>query len=362
MDTSVRQENNALRTVTAILMLFIAGVHYYSRVRVGDTLVNDIIYNAGRFAIPVLVLTSGYFCYSKDGHSEANIKRKAFHILFLIVIYKLFYLIFSGIYCLAGILTPEYVLMEFLVVSPGFDFACYGGTVMLEATQPIWFIYALFMIYVLWYILYRFKVDFKWTWLLAIPILIICVLFDEILPNIGVEEIGGIWIRRIGGVMYPFILLPFFVIGYYLHKYKETIDAHVTNWMIWVALLGSAVVMVLESLFLPGSAIIYVGSIVVAIALFMGTFRVPPEKYRIKPLEYMGRYLTVWMYVFFGAANFAIRSITQYYSDNFFFCEVLGPFLAIALDIVMAFGFHCFLDILAAKKAAKKVSVSRSLP
>ena len=350
---STRQENNALRTVTAILMLFIAGVHYYSRVRVGDVLVNDIIYNAGRFAIPILVMTSGYFCYSKDGHSEASIKRKALHILFLIVIYKLFYLVFSGIYCIAGIVTPEYVLTEFLVVSPGYDFDCYGGQVMLETTQPIWFIYALLMIYVLWFILYKMKIDFKWSWVLAIPILIICVLFDEILPNIGVEEIGGIWIRRIGGVMYPFILIPFFVIGYFLHKHKERIDEKVSNGMIWALMLGSAVVMVLESIFLPGSAIIYVGSIVVAVTLFMGTFRVPSDRYRIKPLEYMGRYLTVWMYVFFGAANFVIRSITQYYNDNFFFCEILGPFLAIALDIVMAYAFHCLLSIIAAKKAAK---------
>lgn len=348
-----RQENNALRTVTAILMLFIVGVHYYSRLRVGDVLVNDIIYNAGRFAIPVLVLTSGYYCYSKDGHAEASIKRKAFHILYLIVIYKLFYLLFSGIYCITGFVDIQYVIMEFLVVSPGFDFASGGGsTVMLETTQPIWFIYALFMIYVLWYIFYRTKIDFKWSWLLAIPILIICILFDEILPNIGVEEIGGVWIRRIAGVMYPFIMIPFFVIGYYLHKHKETLDAHVTNWMIWVALLGSAVVMVLESLYLPGSAIIYVGSIVVAITLFMGTFRVPSEKYRIKPLEYMGRYLTVWMYVFFGAANFAVRSITQYYADDFFLCEIMGPFFAIALDILMAYAFSTFLQIMSARKKA----------
>ena len=352
-EVQTRQENNALRTVTAILMLFIVGVHYYSRLRVGDILVNDIIYNAGRFAIPVLVLTSGNFCYTKDGHSEANIKRKAFHILYLIVIYKLFYLIFTGIFCIAGFVSVQYLIMEFLVVSPGFDFACGGGgTVMLEATQPIWFIYALFLIYVLWFILYKLKIDFKWSWLLAIPILVICILFDEILPNIGIEEIGGIWIRRIGGVMYPFILIPFFVIGYFLHKHKEIIDAKMTNWMIWVALLGSAAIMVLESLYLPGSAIIYVGSIIVAIALFMGTFRVPPEKYRIRPLEYMGRYLTVWMYVFFGAAAFMVRCVTQYYWEDFFFCEVVGVFLTIALDIVMAFGFSSFLQYLSAKKNA----------
>ena len=147
-------------------------------------------------------------------------------------------------------------------------------------------------------------------------------------------------------------MIPFFVIGYFLHKHKEAIDAKVSNTMIWILLLGSAAIMVAESLLLPGSAIIYVGSIVVAITLFMGTFRVPPEKYRIKPLEYMGRYLTVWMYVFFGAANFAVRSITQYYSDNFFLCEIMGPFFAIALDIVMAYAFSTFLQILSAKKKA----------
>ena len=351
--TQTRQENNALRALTAILMLFIVGVHYYSRVRVGDILVNDIIYNAGRFAIPILVMTSGYYCYSKDGHSEASIKRKAFHILYLIVIYKLFYLVFSGIYCIAGVVDIQYVIMEFLVVSPGFDFDCGGGgSVMLETTQPIWFIYALFMIYVLWYILYRTKTDFKWSWLLAIPILIICVIFDEILPSLSVEEIGGIWIRRIAGVMYPFILIPFFVIGYFLHKHKDIVDAKVTNEMIIAFLIASVILMLLESLILPGSAIIYIGSIVVAIVLFMGTFRIPPDRCRIKPLEYMGRYLTVWMYVFFGAANFAVRSITQHYADDFFLCEVLGPIFAIILDILMAYAFSTFLQMRSSRKKA----------
>ena len=351
MAEQTRQENNVLRSLTAILMLFIVGVHYYSRLRIGDVLVNDIIYNIGRFAIPILVLTSGYYCFSKDGHSEANIKRKAFHILYLIVIYKLFYLIFSMIYCIAGIVDIHYVIMEFLVVSPGFDFACGGGgTVMLESTQPIWFIYALFMIYVLWYILYRFKIDFKWSWLLAIPILIICLLFDEILPMLDIEKVWGWNVRDIAGILYPSILIPFFVFGYFMHKHKGLLDRIISDQLIGATLLASTTLMALEALFLPGSAVLYVGSIGVAITLFMGTFRLPSDKLRIKPLEYMGRNLTVWMYVFFGAAAFAIRSITQEYASHFFFCEVVGVFLTIALDIIMAYAMSTFLQYLALKK------------
>ncbi len=56
------------------------------------------------------------------------------------------------------------------------------------------------------------------------------------------------------------------------------------------------------------------------------------------------------MYVFFGAATFAVRSITQHYADDFFLCEVLGPIFAIILDILMAYAFSTFLQLRSAKK------------
>ena len=156
---SVRKENHALRTITAVMMMFIALAHYYSQYTIGDfKILGWHLMSMGRFVIPVFVLLSGYFCFSKDGHAEASIKKKTIHILILIAIFKGFYLIFSTILCIGGIVTPDYVLNEFLIVSPKFTFDCYGGTVDIMTTQPIWFVYSLFLIYGLFFLLYKYKV------------------------------------------------------------------------------------------------------------------------------------------------------------------------------------------------------------
>ena len=61
-ETTVRKENHALRSVTAVLMLFIAIVHYDSCMTILGFSVHNIVKNIGRFAIPVFVLISGYYC------------------------------------------------------------------------------------------------------------------------------------------------------------------------------------------------------------------------------------------------------------------------------------------------------------
>ncbi len=351
MAETVRKENHALRTVTAILMFFIAGAHYYSRAKIGDVMVNDFIFNAGRFAIPILVLTSGYFSFSADGHVEAKMGLKLRHILYLIIIYKVFYVLFSTCLMLAGMVDAEYILQEFLVYSPGIDFDCYGGHVSLETTQPIWFVYALFAIYVLWWLLYRLRIDYRWTLVLAVPILIVSLILGEFLPLMGVRYIGDTYIFDIADILYPFILLPFFIAGYYLHKHRGWVDAHVSNMMIWGAMAFGTVLTFTEVYLVGDSSAIYVGSVILALTLFQGTFRLPEDRYRIRPLIYIGRNLSMWMYVFFGAACLLTRWAMEPFSDNYGLCEVAGPFIAILLDIAMAFALHMLLKYMARRRA-----------
>ena len=356
---TVRRENHALRTITAVMMFFIALTHYYSQFKVGDIFVlGKHLMSVGRFVIPVFVLLSGYFCYSKDGHSEANIGKKMMHIIFLIVIFKLVYLIFSSILCLAGIVDLNYVLTEFLTVSPPFEFDCYGGTMSIMTTQPIWFIYGLFLIYGLFFLLYRFKVDFKWTWLIAIPVLIAMLLVD-LLPMFGIEYIGDLNIDEgIGGILYPFIIFPFFTMGYYLHKDKEKIDAKLSDKMIWIAIFGGFALMIAEMAIRPDhyNSCLYLGSFIFIMAVFIGSFRVPEDRARCSVMEYIGKYLTMWMYVFFGCANFIVRYSVQPFADNELIPEVIGPFAALLLDIAMAFAFHQFLRYMAIRKKQKIIA------
>ncbi|MBO4356967.1 MAG: acyltransferase [Candidatus Methanomethylophilaceae archaeon] len=376
---TVRRENHALRTITAVMMMFIVVAHYYSQYEIPGTGMKILgwhLMSLGRFVIPVFVLISGYYCFSKDGHAEASLKSKAAHILILIVIYKLVYVIFSTILWITGVLSPDhfvmddntwlhltgitgldYILTEFLTVSPNYYFDCYGGSVHIMTTQPIWFIYALFLVYGLWYVLYSKKIDFKWSLLLAVPVFLIAIVMVDILPLFGINEVFGIEVDGgFGGILYPFTILPFFVMGYYIHKYKEQIDAKLSNTTIWALIITGIVITALEVYFRPNhyNSSIYLGLLIFIIPVFIGSFRVPEDRGRCKVTEYIGKYLTMWMYVFFGIGNFVIRYAFQAFSDNLFVCEILGPFVALLLTILMAYGFHLFMTSRAAKKKAAR--------
>ena len=374
---SVRKENHVLRSVTAIMMMFIAFAHYYSQFEIGDMeILGWNLMSLGRFVIPVFVMISGYFCFSKDGHAEATLKSKAAHILILIVIFKLVYLVFSSILWVTGVLSPDhfvmddnswirltgvtgldYIITEFLTVSPNFYFDCYGGRIAIMSTQPIWFIYSLFLIYGLWYLLYSKRIDFKWSLLLAVPIFLIAIVMVDILPLFGVNELFGIELDGgFGGILYPFTVLPFFVIGYYLHKYKEVIDERLSNPTIILLMVLGIVITAIEVYLRPGhyNSSIYLGLVLFSISLFIGTFRVPDDRMRCSVLEYIGKYLTIWMYVFFAAANFIIRYLFQPFADDLVVCEIVGPIVALILDIVMAYVFHLFMTSRAKKKTLAK--------
>ena len=114
--------------------------------------------------------------------------------------------------------------------------------------------------------------------------------------------------------------------------------------------------MFIEMYFRPDhiNSSIYIGSFMFAVAVFIGSFRVPEDRARCSVLEYIGKYLSVWMYVFFAGANFIVRYAMQSYADNEFVCEVLGVFQALALDLIFAFAFHLFLQYMGKKKSQAK--------
>lgn len=348
-----KNENHALRIITVIVMLFIIATHYYSRFSINGVIVNEVIFDLGRFVMPVFALISGYFCFSKDGRAEKSIMKKALHIFALIVIYKLFYLIFSSVFCIAGEMTLDKVITEFFIVSDSFPMKCYGGNVDLRPTQTIWFIYSLFLTYILWFFLYRLKINFKWAGLSIVPILAILLLFGEFLPMFHIDMLFGMEVRGLAGNLYPLITLVFFVVGYFLHKYKEFIDNVLSNGTIVTFMIIGVGMMCIERHFVPNTMIMYAGSVIVAVFLFLGTFRISKDKFRSNILEYMGRYVVTWMYIFFSAANFLARYFMRSYAYSYIICEVVGLFLAIILDLIMAVSFHLFLKYIDSKKVVR---------
>ena len=354
-EAAVRKENHVLRSVTAVMMLFIAIVHYDSCMEILGNSVHLIIKNIGRFVIPVFFLISGYFCYSKDGHAEASIKRKAMHIVYLIIFYKIFYLIFTGGFVIAGVMTPWDLVYEFLIVTPTFYVETYNGPHDMSYTQSIWFLYCLLLMYIFWYLLRRFNIPYEKAWYLAIPVLIACLLMGEYLPLFGIYYIGDVnIIDYIASTMYPLLAIPFFVMGYFLHKYKERFDERFSNRDIWLILFFGTVLMCVEASLVQNSKIFYTGSLIVAVFVFMATFRVPEDKARSPVLEYMGKYMVPWMYVYFGATTFLIRYLMQPYCHQYVFCEILGPAIALLMDVEMAFFTALIVKRIKEKKQAAK--------
>lgn len=348
-----KKENHFLRVFTGIAMVFIALAHYYSKMEINGVIVNDVIYNVGRFVIPIFAMISGYFLFSKDGHSERNIKGKALHILLLIVFFKLFYLAFSTVLCIGGIVNADYVITEFLTVSPPFTFDGHIQ-VAIMTTQPIWFVYGLFLVYGLFYLLHHFKVDFKVMMIPSVLIMLAALIIGEFMPMFGANTIGNMSVYDVSGLIYPFIIIPFFTFGYLLHRNKERIDSWLTNRMILAAFLGSIVLMCIEAMLVPKSTIVYFGSVILAFAFFLGTFRLGENTLRWTVFEYIGRNMSAWMYVFFGFANFVVRFWMQAFAPDYVICEIIGPLLALALDIAMGFAMFQILKNTVGKKKKKK--------
>ena len=153
--------------------------------------------------------------------------------------------------------------------------------------------------------------------------------------------------------MYPLVAIPFFIFGYFLHKHKDWFDRKFTNRNIWLILFFGSALMCVEGALVANSKILYVGSVIVAIFIFMATFRVPEDRGRFPVLEYMGRYMTVWIYVYFGATTFLIRYLMQPYCHEYFFCEVFGPAVALLLTVEMAY-FTALILMRKKKKASER--------
>lgn len=324
-DTVVRKkEVHFLRVLCAIILLFITYTHYYVPYEY-----NDIIFGVGRFAIPVFFMISGYFSYSKDGHSEKSLGRKTLHILYLLIFLKVLYLVLDVIYYSAGVIDLDYLINSFFLWT--------------DSTSHAWFLYSLVLVYVFWWLLYRYKVDFQKTYPLVFIILFLDILFAEILPMMGVGYIGDVTTVKIGETIYPFIGLPFFIIGYYLHRNKEKVDAKLSAKTLGVLIIIGVLLSLPETLAVPTSNL-YIGSIILGISAFLICFWVPEDRLRSKFFEFMGRSLMPWLYVFYPGVIFFLKNVAlKPWADIEWFYYGLGPFIAVAMNIVLAYLMYLLL-------------------
>jgi len=304
--------------------MFICWTHYYTDLRYGDIKINDMVFGMGRFAIPIFFLISGYFTYSEDGHSERSLWKKLLHIVYLAIFLKLFYLLLDCIYLGFGMIDTDYLIRAFLVFE--------------DTTAHAWFVYSLILCYAVALVMYKKHMDFRYYMYLGLIVVVIDLIFTEFLPMLGIVDITGDWTTiRVGENLYPFIGLFFFPLGYFIHKHMPAINERLGTRFLWTVMLGSVVLAFFEALAVPGERCnLYISSITLALAMFILSFRLRDDQLRCRPIEYLGREAMPYMYVFFPAAIFFTKNVILRDCGDYMLYNLGGPFISIAVQIIMA--------------------------
>lgn len=346
MEDIEKRENYVLRSVAAIMLFLVGFFHFYITndygypysKELGDFA--ELIVGFGRFTIPMFFMISGYFLYSKDGHSEARLGKKALHILYLIILLKVSYFILVGVAYLQGTegITLEYLINSVLIC----EWRC---------TVHIWFLYALFMMYAFFWLLKRFNIPFrKIYWIGWIP-LIIDLFFGNIYPMFT-SDVDAIHMRElISDSMYPFLGYTFFVFGYYLHENKEKMDRIFSTEVLVIFIIMGTIIALTETHFLPQRTM-YFGTLFQIVGLFLITFRFTEDELRCRPLEYIGRNLMPFFYVYMMVPIF----ISYYYlkpSLTPFEYYIICPIVCVFVTLIISFVAYKILE-LALKKFGKK--------
>lgn len=316
---ALKKQNYVLHSLCAIILLILTAVKFDMRADIYDNLLA-----LGRFAIPMFFIISGYFLYSADGHTLASLPRKFRHILLMAIAAKLLFLGMDAIYYEFGYIDLDYLINAFITSE--------------DTTQHIWFVYGLLMMYGFWFIMLRLGLDVvKVSSILSAIILAVVLSFCVVLRLIGVDEVSGASVRDIGDILYPFTAFPFFTIGYLLHMHRDGFDSMVSTWSLLVLAIAGLFVPAIAAIRIPGSTL-YFGSVFASISIFMLTFRVPEDRLRCRALEFIGRYMKMYLYIFFPAVVFFMKHVvlSSMNGDSAMYF-VLGTFGGVALNLAISY-------------------------
>lgn len=334
--TERKGQNYALHSLTGIILVVLTGVKFNM-----GSLSQEWLLAFGRFAMPLFFIISGYFLYSKDGHSEDSLPRKAKHILLLIIFIKLLYLAIDVVYYATGVISLDYLINAFVTAE--------------ESTMHVWFVYALLLLYIWWWLMRRYQLNAKKiSYTMSAIVLIACILFGVVLRAFGVDTFLGVSTLYINEIIYPFIGIPFFTIGYYLHMYREEFDEMFSTKALIIITLAGMIVPIITSFYVPKSTL-YVGSIFTAVALFMLTFRVPEDRLRCRFTEYLGRNLKPFLYAYFPLIVFFLHRVAMKGMEDDPWYHIIGPILAILMNLILSYAsFRLLMHIAGSKRSVPK--------
>ena len=255
---------------------------------------------------------------------------------------KVLYLLVDIVYYTAGVIDLEYLVTAFLVCE--------------ESTMHLWFVYALFLLYLWWHIMRYFNLDVKRISLtLSVIVLALSLTFGVLLRFAGINTVAGTSTLYIDEIIYPFIGIPFFTFGYYLHMYKEEFDSRVSTPLLVTVTLIGMITPIVASFYIPKSTL-YFGSVLASIGLFMLTFRVPENRLRCRFTEFLGKNLKPLLYAYFPTVVFFLKHVVMTGMERGAAYHILGTVASMAMNLILSYATYAILRNFV--KSRKKASVS----
>ena len=221
-------------------------------------LTGDIVVALARFAVPVFFMVSGYFAYSNSTEKLISKMKNIIKIYFWgAVIYICFYGILAlydvGIkgamwYCI--LYFNPVLIVKFIVFN------------VPRSSDHLWFLVALIYVYGLHYFVVKWKIkDCVYLWI-GVVLLAIHLLLGVGLSSMGIV-IPPCVIRN-----FLFMGYPFYCIGMLIRKNEDLVHKKITHKRAMILILIGVIETVI-SYFICGENELYIGSVLVAVALLI---------------------------------------------------------------------------------------------
>ena len=221
-------------------------------------LTGDIVDALARFAVPVFFMISGYFAYS---NSTEKLISKMKNIIKIYFWGAVIYICFYGILALydVGIKGAMWYCILYFNPMSIVKFIVFNVP---RSSEHLWFLVALIYVYGLHYFVVKWKIkDCVYLWIGVVLLAI------HLLLGVGISSIGIVIpicvIRN-----FLFMGYPFYCIGMLIRKNEDLVHKKITHKRAMILILIGVIETVI-SYFICGGNELYIGSVLVAVALLI---------------------------------------------------------------------------------------------
>lgn len=303
-----------------------------------------------RFGVPVFFCISGFFLLLNGSIDDGKIVNKIRHISKITVGAGVFYCIFTVI--INSFQSKDWSAKEFAISRLTADrIVKFFITNDPFLYSHLWFLMALIYCYAFVLLFFERNRRLSWIKVMAPLLLVLYTSLQEFGDILGITRsawIPGTENRIYFYNLFVFRALPAILFGVLMNKHRRKIEKIPVSNAVLVSLvpLGGGIA-ILER-FAIGETQFFLGSYLMVASLFVLAIKVPDWK--IKGLEYLGRELSMYIYILHIAVGRSMDMVARLFSAQKMIGYLYGrPFLILAVSVLIS------VLILKGKRAAMKV-------